>query len=203
VISRIITLATDLRDAGSLSIQSEIQKRIYTHTHTRTAVPFNIPVAGGEPITLALKYGNRATGSAYRRLDKRCDARSIGPPTDRGASALARASLLHSASLCLPPPSRTQSARNHLLCTWLEADCYPGILPFLRPAVHRQYRPSRVPPSPSRTWSLRVYFASDWGIQHSSNYNKLNLWRKLDLSFLNQHLTTIFFAFFLMKKNKL
>ena len=102
-----------------------------------------------------------------------------------------------------PPPSRTQSARNHLLCTWLEADCYPGILPFLRPAVHRQYRPSRVPPSPSRTWSLRVYFASDWGIQHSSNYNKLNLWRKLDLSFLNQHLTTIFFAFFLMKKNKL
>ncbi|XP_043684272.1 uncharacterized protein LOC122636753 [Vespula pensylvanica] len=42
-----------------------------------------IPVAGGVPTTLALKYGNRAAGSAYRRLDKRCDARSNGPPTDR------------------------------------------------------------------------------------------------------------------------
>lgn len=62
-----------------------------------SAAPFNIPVAGGEPITLALKYGNRAAGSAYRRLDKRCDARSIGPPTDREASVLAR---VFSSSFC-------------------------------------------------------------------------------------------------------
>lgn len=112
----------DLRDAGSLSIQSEIQKRrtdraSHTHAHAQ-AVPFNIPVAGGEPITLALKYGNRATGSAYRRLDKRCDARSIGPPTDRGASALARSRApLFFILLLSVPPSCTRSARNHLLCT--------------------------------------------------------------------------------------
>lgn len=160
----------DLRDAGSLSIQSEIQKRrtdraSHTHAHAQAA-PFNIPVAGGEPITLALKYGNRATGSAYRRLDKRCDARSIGPPTDRGASALARSRApLFFILLLSVPPSCTRSARNHLLCTWLEADCYPGILPFLRPAVHIARR-SRVPPSPGRTWSLRMraeYSASDRG----------------------------------------
>lgn len=174
-ISRIITLATNsticaTQEAYLFKARFRSEEQIAPRIHTHTRKPFNIPVAGGEPITLALKYGNRATGSAYRRLDKRCDARSIGPPTDRGASALARASLLHSASL--GPPSRTQSARNHLLCTWLEADCYPGILPFLRPAVHIARR-SRVPPSPGRTWSLRMraeYSASDRGIQHSSNY---------------------------------
>lgn len=58
---------------------------------------FKIPVASCEPITLALKYGNRAAGSAYRRLDKRCDARSIRPPTD-----LARE---HTASLLSSPSS--------------------------------------------------------------------------------------------------
>lgn len=119
------------------------------------AVPFNIPVAGGEPITLALKYGNRAAGSAYRRLDKRCDARSIGPPTDRGSFALAHASSSSFCSLGLPRSSRARSIRNHLLCTWLEADCYLGILPFLRPAVHIVCR-SPAPPGPGRTWSYQA-----------------------------------------------
>lgn len=122
-----------------------------------TAVPFNIPVAGGEPITLALKYGNRAAGSAYRRLDKRCDARSIGPPTDRSRS---RAPLFSSfcslVPLPSPRPSRARSTRNHLLCTWLEADCYLGILPFLRPAVHIARR-SRAPPDSGRTWSYQTW----------------------------------------------
>lgn len=101
---------------------------------------FKIPVAGGEPITLALKYGNRAAGSAYRRLDKRCDARSIRPPREVARARPPRLSSLRRLYLCSSALARP--ARNHLLCTWLEADCYPGILPFLRPAW----------PSPD-TWS--------------------------------------------------
>lgn len=140
----------DRRDAYLFKAR-EIQKR-RTDRASCTAAPFNIPVAGGEPITLALKYGNRATGSAYRRLDKRCDARSIGPPTDRGASALARVSLLHSA--LGPPFSRSVSPQSFVMYvtrSWL-LSWHPAI-----PTSCRSYRSrSRVPPSPGRTWSHRA-----------------------------------------------
>lgn len=123
-----------LHDAGSLSIQNgpTIQK-----SRSRLgAMPFNIPVAGGEPITLALKYDNRAARSAYRRFDKRCDARSIGPPTDRGSFALAHASLLPSALSVIPFPfALGQSA---IICyvrdsklTAILASCHSYVLPFI------------------------------------------------------------------------
>ena len=121
VASRISTLGVGMKKKR---LFHEIRSRIEEEEEEGA---FKIPVVGGEPITVALKYGNRGAGSAYRRLDKRCDARSIGPPTD----PCARAPFL-SLSLSLSLSAPLSPARNHLLCTWLEADCYPGILPFLR-----------------------------------------------------------------------
>lgn len=83
-------------------------------------------------------------GSVYRRLDKRCDARSFGPPTDH-MSARARTNafslsssiivtsyrMLSSLILILPFSQLPTRPRNHLLCTWFVTDCYSGILPFL------------------------------------------------------------------------
>lgn len=123
-----------------------------------TAVPFNIPVAGGEPITLALKYGNRAAGSAYRRLDKRCDARSIGPPTDRGSFALARASLLFVLLSRSSPPIPLALGQPAIICyvrdsklTAILASCHSYVLPFISPV-----RRSGAPPDSGRTWSYQA-----------------------------------------------
>ena len=113
---------------------------------------FKIPVAGGEPITVALKYGNRGAGSAYRRLDKRCDARSIGPPTD----PCARAPFL-SLSLSL---SRLRSPRPAIICyvrdsklTAILAFCHsyvsPGRPRVLTPGRDQPRSPSRGFPPPS------------------------------------------------------
>ena len=102
---------------------------------------FKIPVAGGEPITVALKYGNRGAGSAYRRLDKRCDARSIGPPTDPCAPP-------HPLSLSLfVRPSRCcYSAPRPAIICYVRDSKLTAILAF----CHSYVSPGR--PSPD-TWS--------------------------------------------------
>lgn len=47
--------------------------------------------------------------------------------------------------------SLSRPARDHLLCTWLEADWYPGILPFLRLLAGRVLTPGRAEDRPPRS----------------------------------------------------
>ena len=62
-----------------------------------------------------------------RRIDDLTNDATPEASDHQRIRARARLSFL---SLSLSAP--LSPARNHLLCTWLEADCYPGILPFLR-----------------------------------------------------------------------
>ena len=74
-------------------------------------------------------------------------------------------SLSLSLSLCLfVVTTLARPARNHLLCTWLEADCYPGILPFLRPGWPS---PDTWSHEPRSAWASHKDFLMRWVWLHS------------------------------------